>query len=301
MLIGPGDDAAVLANGTVLSTDLGVEGIHFRLDWISAAEAGYRTAAAGVSDLAAMGAQPVAVLVSLGAPADGAVAEELMVGVRSLASEFGMDILGGDLTRSPGPLIVDVISIGHTAHPLLRSGARAGDEVWVTGVLGGAAGAVALWEADEAVPDTLRAAFASPRPRVAEAGWLVDAGVTAGIDLSDGLAGDAGHIAAASDVAVVIDAGAIPLHPGLAGSPVPEGDGQTELALHGGDDFELLVTAPPQALQGGVNAFEQEFDVLLTRVGRVVEGSGVLLDSGESGGPIPLSRGGYDHFGEALA
>ena len=298
--VGPGDDAAVLTNGTVLSTDLGIEGVHFRLDWISATEAGYRTAAAGVSDLAAMAAEPVGILVSLGAPGDGALAEELMAGVKSLAREFGMTLLGGDLTRSPGPLIVDIVSIGHVPKPLLRSGAKVGDEVWVTGTLGGAAAGVALWEAGQTVPETLRQAFAAPRPRIDEARWLLEAGATAGIDLSDGLAGDAGHIAAASEVAVVIDSNALPLHSELADLQLPEGISPSDLALRGGDDFELLVAAPQGLLDGRVVEFVRRFDLGLTRVGRVIEGVGVMLGSEDSDAATRRTRGGYDNFSREL-
>lgn len=298
--VGPGDDAAILTNDTVLSTDLGIEGVHFRLDWISPTEAGYRTAAAGVSDLAAMGAEPVGILVSLGVPGDGALAQEIMAGVKSLAREFKMTLLGGDLTRSPGPLIVDVVSVGHVRKPLLRSRAKVGDEVWVTGALGGAAAGVALWKAGQTVPDVLRQAFAAPRPRIDEARWLVEAGATAGIDLSDGLAGDAGHIAAASKVAVVIDSDALPLHSRLADLQLPEGIDPSNLALHGGDDFELLVAVPQGLLDGRVDGFVRRFDLRLTRVGRVIEGVGVLLKSGDSGAETKPARGGYDHFGGGL-
>ncbi len=297
--VGPGDDAAVLADGTVLSTDLGVEGIHFHLNWISPVEAGYRTAAAGVSDLAAMAAEPIGMLVSVGASGDGALAEEVMTGVKSFVGDFGLALLGGDLIGSPGPLIVDVVSVGRALTPLLRSGAKVGDEVWVTGTLGGAAAGVALWRAgDDAVPRTLREAYAAPQPRVREARWLAEVGATAGIDLSDGLAGDAGHVAAASEVAVVIDRDALPLHPGLEGLQLPGGISAADLALHGGDDFELMVCVPPGLLDGKADDFARQFEVSLTPVGRVTEGAGVLLESRDPDAPTTSSRGGYDHFGE---
>ena len=297
VLLGPGDDAAVLSGGVVISTDLGIEGVHFRLEWISGEEAGYRIAAAGLSDLAAMGAVPVGILASAGAPGDGRGAEELMAGVCALLREVGIELLGGDLARSPGPLILDVVSVGWTEDPVLRSTAGAGDELWVTGVLGGAAGAVALWESGESVPAGLRGAFASPRPRVAEARWLASAGVTAGIDLSDGLAGDAAQLAAASGVGVLLEAGAVPLAPGLGEVELPGGAKPLDLALAGGEDYELLVASPPGRLGERRGEFEARFGTPLTRVGRVTEGSGVRLDAGGPGGARPLRRGGFDHFG----
>ena len=296
-LVGPGDDAAVLPGGMVISTDLGVEGVHFRLDWISAKEAGYRIAAAGLSDLAAMAAAPAGVLASAGAPGDGHGAEELMAGVRALLRELGIELLGGDLVRSPGPLILDIVSVGWTDDPLLRSGAGVGDELWVTGMLGGAAAAVALWESGARVPAGLRRAFASPRPRVAEAQWLARAGAVAGIDLSDGLASDAAHLGAASGVGVLLVAGAVPLDPALGEADLPGEVNPLDLALAGGDDYELLVASPPGRLETRREAFEARFGIALTRVGRVTEGPGVALDPRVGGHGGPDLRGGFDHFG----
>lgn len=296
VLVGPGDDAAVLEGGTVVSTDLAVEGIHFHLDWISAEEAGYRSAAAGMSDLAAMGADPVAVLVSVAAIRDGAAASAAMTGVRRLVDEVGGSVVGGDLTRSSGPLVLDIVSIGRTSDPLLRSEAHVGDEVWVTGRLGGAAGAVALWRGGRPVPDTLRFAFTAPIPRIQEALWLREAGATAAIDVSDGVAGDAGHLAAASDVALVLDAWRIPVHPALESAELTDGTTPLDLALHGGDDFELLFTVPPGGLDGREGDFEERFRTRLTRVGTVESGTGVGLRREEGSDPVPLDRGGFDHF-----
>lgn len=295
--VGPGDDAAVLSNDVVISTDLAMEGVHFDLDWVSPTEAGYRSAAAGVSDLAAMAAEPIGILASIAAPGDGAVTEDLMAGVRNLASELGMSILGGDLTRSPGPIVLDIVSIGLAAKPLLRSGAQVGDELWVTGVLGGAAAAVALWREGWDVPEALRRRFASPSPRLAEARWLDGVGLHSGLDLSDGLAGDAGHIAAASGVAVVLDSEMLPLDPELEGLSLPQGFTALDLALHGGDDFELLVSTPAGRLRGSVEEFQRRFGIPLSQVGRVAEGIGVWLESQDSEGLKPIARGGYDHFG----
>ena len=297
--VGPGDDASVLSNGTVVSTDLATEGVHFRLDWVSRAEAGYRSAAAAVSDLAAMAAEPVGILVSMGVPGDGTAADELMKGVRALASKLGMAILGGDLTRSSGPIVLDVVSIGRVSLPLLRSGARPGDELWVTGTLGAAAAAAALWSKGSQVPDALRERFVSPSPRIAEARWLSEAGVHAGLDVSDGLAGDAGHLAAASEVAVVLDAETIPFDPGLAELTIAQVGTSLEFALHGGDDFEMFVSAPPGLLQPHEEEFRERFAISLTRVGRVTEGRGVWLESASESAK-PIDRVGYDHFSGAV-
>ncbi len=295
LLVGPGDDAVVLADGTVLSTDLSVEGIHFRLDWISPEEAGFRAAAGALSDLAGMGAEVVGVLASVAAPGDGALAEPLMAGVRRCVEGGGGILLGGDLTRSPGPLLVDVVVVGRTRSPLTRSGARPGDRLWVTGVLGGAAGAVALQEVGKVPPEPLRRRFAAPVPRLAEGRWLREAGASAGLDLSDGIAGDAGHLAAASGVRAVLEAAAIPVDPAAAAG-LPETHPPISLALHGGEDYELLVAAPEGILERRVEEFVRRFDLSLTRVGWVEEGDGVFLVLEGSDVPAPILRGGFDHF-----
>lgn len=287
--VGPGDDAAVLAEGVVLSTDLSVEGVHFRLDWISAEEAGWRATCAALSDLAAMGAAPAGILASVAVPGDGSLALEVMQGVRGAAAEHGAPLLGGDLTRSPGPMVVDVAVVGRTTAPLLRSGARVGDEVWVTGRLGWAGSAVQAWMRGDKPCAESREAFLRPRPRLPEAQWLVEAGATAGQDLSDGLAGDAGHLAAASGVGIFLWGKALePLAP-------PSKDG-VSLALHAGEDYELLVTFPEGVLPPRVEEFRKKFHLSLTRVGTVIEGSGVLLLPGAGGEATPVSHGGWDAF-----
>jgi thiamine-monophosphate kinase len=299
VLVGPGDDAAVLEDGLVISTDLSVEGIHFRLEWIRVREAGRRAASAALSDLAAMAAEPLGILASVAAPEGeerGASAAELMAGIREAAGEVGAPLLGGDLTRSPGPLLVDVVVLGRAGRPLLRSGALEGDELWVTGTLGAAAGAVALWRAGAEPPASLRNAFVRPRPRIQEAIWLVEAGARAGLDLSDGLAGDAGHLAASSGVRVTLVADAVPVAPALAGVDLPRGQDPLDLALHGGEDYELLVAAAPGILAPRVEEFVRRFDLSLTRVGIASPGREVAIVPSGGGPARPVDRGGFDHF-----
>lgn len=298
--VGPGDDAAVVAPDVVISTDLAVEGVHFRLDWISPREAGRRAAAAALSDLAAMAARVVGVLASVAIPAESGAewGRELMAGVRAEVEARDGTLLGGDVVASPGPLLVDVVAVGRAEAPLLRTGAVPGDELWVTGELGGAAAAVQLWTRGRTLPDGLRRRFVAPEPRIEPARWLVgEVGVRAGLDLSDGLAGDAGHLAAASAVGVELAADQIPLAPELREGPPIAGLHGLELALHGGEDYELLVSVPEGRLSdAGVEKFRRRFDLGLTRVGRVVEGSGVTLVPVGGGPARVLVRGGYDHL-----
>ena len=291
VLVGPGDDAAVLEGGWVISSDVSVEDVHFRRAWLSDAEIGYRAAAAALSDLAAMAARPVALLVSIAAPA-AVDLEAVNVAAREAARELGASVVGGDLSRSPGPLVLDVVAIGRAERPVLRSGALPGDEVWVTGRLGASAAAVAAWQAGGEPPPALRAAFARPVPRVREALRLGERDVArALIDLSDGLAGDAGHLAAASGVRITLDTASIPLSAAAVAALGEEA--ALEAALHGGEDYELCVLARPRAVEAA--AFGEDPPVMLTRVGTASEGEGVWL-RGPDGSTRRLERGGYDHW-----
>lgn len=222
VLLGPGDDCAVLEGGWVVSTDMAVEGVHFRREWISLEEAGFRAAAAALSDVAAMAAEPVGVLLSLAlSPASPFVdAQSLQRGVRDACRLEGVQVLGGDLARSPGAAVLNVVALGRSDSPVTRAGTEVGDELWVTGYLGGSAGAVALWSQGRTPPAPLRDAFARPRPRIREGLWLAARAPLHGlIDLSDGLAGDAGHLAAASGVGLVLRGTSVPVNPALRGRP----------------------------------------------------------------------------------
>lgn len=297
--VGPGDDALVLDDGTVISTDVAVEDVHFRRDWIDVREAGYRAGAAGLSDLAAMAAEPLGAMVSLALSSDDAdrVAPEVVDGVREALDGVGAALLGGDVSASPGPLVLDVVSVGRAEEPVLRDGGRPGDLVWVTGRLGGAAGAVREWSEGREPDPGLREAFAHPVPRIREARWLVREGdVRALIDLSDGLAGDAGHLSAASGVRVVLEADRIPVHPALLRGPEAGEDRLLDHVLRAGEDYELLLAAGPGSLEPLAEEFSVRFGLALTRVGRVEEGHGVHLVGPGDAGPRPLESGGFSHF-----
>jgi thiamine-monophosphate kinase len=293
VLVGPGDDAVVLEGGWVLTVDVAVEDVHFRRAWLSDREIGYRAAAGALSDLAAMAARPVGLLVSLAAPRGGRVdVEAVHAGIRQMGEAVGAPVIGGDLSRSPGPLVIDVVAVGRSERALLRRGAEPGDEVWVTGSLGASAAAVRLWEEGGSPSPELREVFARPRPRIAEARALADRGAPrALIDISDGLAGDAGHIAAASGVRITLEASAVPVSP--AAVAALGADRAFELALHGGEDYELCFVARPGAVDAA--AFLRAEGVPLTRVGWVSEGEGVWIHDWE-GETHPVARGGFDHW-----
>ena len=289
-----GDDCAVIEAGPgriVLSTDASVEGVHFRSEWLTPEEIGWRAAAAALSDLAAAGATCVGLLAAVSVPpdADDQQLVAVMRGVGAAASSVGGRVLGGDLSRGPGWSLAIAV-IGQAEHPLSRRGARAGDGVWVTGVLGGARAAVTLWGEGKMPSATARAAFAHPVPRLVAGRWLAAHGATAMIDLSDGLAADAGHLAAASDVGVEVDLAALPLSPAAA---VAAGRGPAAVfAARGGEDYELLVTLPAAFGEMEAHRFDRECGIPLTRVGHVVVGRGTrLLLDGQ-----PVEARGFDHF-----
>jgi thiamine-monophosphate kinase len=210
----------------------------------------------------------------------------VMAGARESASAAGAALIGGDVTRTTGPFIIDIAAIGRSERPVLRSGARPGESVWVTGVLGGAAAAVAAWS-DGRFPDAgAIEAYAHPRPRIAEALWLAErAEPSAMIDLSDGLAGDAGHLAAASGVRIAIEAALVPVHEAAREDRL--------LALSGGEDYELCFTGEVEKVEPLVAAFADTFGLALTRVGRVHEGKGISLTDAAG---RTIERAGYNHF-----
>jgi thiamine-monophosphate kinase len=257
--------------------------VHFRREWLSPEEIGWRATAAALSDLAAMAAKPLGVLVALTLPPPwldelGALAE----GIAAAASAAGAPIVGGDLTNG-APLALTLTVLGAAAAPLRRSGAHPGDTIWVTGQLGGPALALAAWSEGRQPTPEARARFARPVPRIREAQWLAAAGATAGIDISDGLGGDAAHLAAASGVRITIEADAVPR---ISGADV-------STAQRSGEEYELLVAArtPFDAV-----AFQRTFGLSLTRIGAVEQGdAGVDL---LIGGERVASPAGYDHFSQ---
>jgi thiamine-monophosphate kinase len=263
----------------VASVDSAIEGRHFRAEWLSPSEIGYRAVAAALSDLAAMAARPVGVLIALGvSDAWRDRLEEIATGIGEGVSASDTTILGGNLSAA-GELSITTTVLGTAFQPLERSGAKAGDRVYVTGRLGGAGAALGQLIAGHVATEH-RARYARPVPRLAEARWLADAGASAAIDISDGLAADARHVAAASGVEIALDAERIPCAEGLG----------VELAVQSGEEYELLVTVPHML---DVSGFEARFHVPLTEIGRVVAGaSGGVHIAGVSDARLT----GHDHF-----
>jgi thiamine-monophosphate kinase len=281
-----GDDAAVVEAGTAsaISVDAVVDGVHFRLADFGATAVGRKALAAGLSDLAAMGARPGEAYVVVAAPAE--LEDDVLLGIADglaeAGSRHGVTIAGGDLVSSP-VLVISVTAVGYEpegARLVTRAGARPGDRVAITGRLGGAAGALALMQGDaQSVSPRLREAILArqldPAPRLREGIAIAAEGATAMIDVSDGLGADAGHLARSSGCRLEIDLGRIPLQEGLAelaGSP----GAAVELAASGGEDYELLVALPAERIGAATEAVAQ-LGGELTEIGYAVEGLGVVL------------------------
>jgi thiamine-monophosphate kinase len=281
-----GDDAAVVEpiGTSAISVDAIVDGIHFRLADFGAPAVGRKALAAGLSDLAAMGALPGEAYVVVAAPAD--LDDEALLGIADglaeVAKRHDVTVAGGDLVSSP-VLMVSVTAVGYEpegSQLVTRTGARPGDLVAVTGRLGGGAGALALMEGSGGpIAPELREAMLmrqlDPTPRLNEGLGLAAAGATAMIDVSDGLGADAGHLARSSGCRVEIDLDRIPLMPGL--EEIAGGSGPAlELAASGGEDYELLVAVPPDRMPSAAEAVA-ETGSELTEIGYVTNGQGVAL------------------------
>lgn len=274
-----GDDCAMLpdADGVLLlSVDTSVENVHFRRAWLSAEEIGWRATAAALSDLAAQGAAPAGVLVAVAVPKDTPPDETtaVMRGVGAAASDVGARVLGGDLSAS-SEWAVTVTVAGRAVHPVSRKGAAPGDGVWVTGALGAARAALEAWAAGREPTAGARAAFAHPLPRIAAGRWLGGHGARAMLDLSDGLASDAGHLAAASACMVQIDIERIPTAGDAVVAAIAAGIEPAVYCAEAGEDYELLVALPPGFGEADVRDFERACGIAITRIGEIGRGSGV--------------------------
>lgn len=303
LVVGPGDDAAVVEpeRGAldVFTTDVQVEGVHFDRRFVAPDAIGYRALAVNLSDLAAMGARPRAALLSLVLPGalDVAAVDELLGGLLALADTHRVAVVGGNVSRSPGPLVVDVTAIGAVRRRriLTRPGARPGDGVYVTGTIGDAlVGLESLQDGGAPTMSGQEQRYLRPEPRV-RAGLAIagQRAASACMDLSDGLADGIRQMAAASDVGIELDAAALPIAEAVRRWHEARGRDPITAALQGGDDYELLFTSRP-AHQGRLRGARRALGGLpLTRIGVVTRERRLVLRTADGTRDLP---DGFEHF-----
>ncbi|MDA1184073.1 MAG: thiamine-phosphate kinase [Acidobacteria bacterium] len=303
VVVGPGDDAAVIApeRGAldVLTTDALVDGVHFDRRFVPPDAIGHRALAVNLSDLAAMGASPRAVLLSLVLPdaLDVAVVDGLLDGLLALAATHGVAVVGGNISRTPGPMMIDITAIGSVKprRVMTRSGARPGDAVYVTGSIGdGLVGLRSLDIPDGQAPTHCQERYLRPQPRV-RAGMLLgrNRATSSCMDTSDGLADAVRQIADASGVGITLDAAAVPIGDEARRWYAAHAQRALDAALVGGDDYELLFTVRP-AHRGRLRHVRRSLgDLPITQVGVVTKGRTLSVQTDD--GPQPLPEG-FDHF-----
>jgi thiamine-monophosphate kinase len=297
VLTGIGDDCAVLRvpprHQMLVTTDFTLEGIHFRRNWHSPEAVGHRSLARGLSDIAAMGGEPVAAFLSLALPRDLSQAwvRRFVRGLLALARQFGVTLAGGDTAESPSRILADIIVVGTVPHgtAVLRSGARAGDRIFVSGQLGGSAAAVSQMEKNPKTKLNTRqfARHFHPQPRIELGRILRERGLaSAMIDTSDGLSTDLAHLCNESGVGAEVHLELVPR--ASAGKPAREVD--VEFAIRGGEDYELLFTAPSSRRVPSRIA-----DISITQIGRITRRRKIFLVN-RIGVPHELRSLGWEHF-----
>jgi len=304
--VGIGDDAAVVETERnrleVLSVDAVVEGVHFDRAFTPPAAIGHRAVAVNLSDLAAMGATPRLALLSIALTRAFPLADfdDLIGSVSALSARFGMPIVGGNLTHTEGPLILDLTVVGTVKkrRALTRAGARPGDDVYVTGAIGAGAAGLEMLRADPnqaaaANVDSCVQRYLYPEPRLRLGTLLArNRAATACMDLSDGLADAVHQIAGASQVGATIDCSALPIAPQARSWFEQHGHNAVDRSVSGGDDYELLFTARPR-LRGRLAAALRHGDAPVTRIGSCTADGAVLLRDSGIDRPMPP---GYSHF-----
>jgi thiamine-monophosphate kinase len=294
-IVGPGQDCAVIRCGRrplLFTVDAVVEGVHFETGWLSPRQVGRKSLLVNASDIAAMGGRPRWCVVSLGVPLAYPTRHlvALQSGIVQAAGDVGAVVVGGNLARADR-LFVSIALLGEAPRRIVtRQGARPGDRVYVTGTLGDAALAVHLLRSAQRVPAAALRRFREPSPRLQAGRLLAGAGlVSAMIDVSDGLVQDLGHICEESRVGAVIYAAGVPVSAALRASA-----GTGPLALHGGEDYELLCTVPERNVKRLQRA-RARLGCALTCIGTITAGRSVRLVD-PAGRPMALPDGGYDHF-----
>ncbi len=301
LLVGIGDDAAVVEpepnRVEVLTLDALVEGVHFDRAFTPPEAIGHRALAVNLSDLAAMGAAPRLALLSLALPPSLAIDDfdAIATGIAALAARHRLHVVGGNLTRTPGPLTLDVTAIGTAKRRqvLVRGGARPGDELFVTGTIGAAAAGLGMLREAGVRIGPCQQRYLYPEPRIRMGALLGrNRAASACMDLSDGLADAVHQVAELSGVGAEVDASALPIEPAARDWFAGRGADPVDAAMTGGDDYELLVAVRPR-LKGRLAAAHRHGDVPLTRIGVCTADRAIVLRDGQAVRPLPR---GYAHF-----
>jgi thiamine-monophosphate kinase len=288
---GIGDDCAVLplprGHEALITTDFSLEDVHFRREWHPPDSVGHRCLARGLSDIAAMGGIPRTAFLSLALPPElpQSWVDKFVAGLLKLAAQFSVSLAGGDTAQSPAGILADIMVLGSVpaGQAILRSGARPGDFLYVTGTLGSAVAALNQLRDGKKLRPRSHPKHFYPEPRVAVGQFLREKKLaSAMIDISDGLSTDLGHICEESGAGAVVYAAAL---------PATEGRDGLALALHGGDEYELLFTARPQR-----RIPKQIAGVPITRIGEILSGRQMMLATAD-GKTQPLKPAGWEHFG----
>jgi thiamine-monophosphate kinase len=308
VVIGPGDDASAIlspdSEDEVLlqTTDLLMEGIHFRKEWGTPYQLGWKSLAVNLSDIAAMGGRPLHTHLALALPRSWSEAEIVAFrrGFFDLAARYHVSLLGGDLSASPGPLVISVMVNGLAKRKklLLRTGARVGDVIWVSGPCGEAGAGLRLLQGGSdggEHPDLLRA-FLQPEPEVEFGLVCAESGaVHAAIDISDGLAGDLGHILEKSHVGALIEEEKLPASDELKTCAAKNGWDLLELALRGGEEYHLIGCTPVAKLSSLRDLLAAKLNRQIYAIGYITRKSGLRLRL-KSGKVVELNPTAFDHF-----
>lgn len=299
LLVDTGDDTAAWRTGEateLFTTDTVVEGVHFTRKTTPWRDLGWKSLASNISDIAAMGGQPTYALITLGLPPETEVCdlEELYRGMLEIGNKFGVAIVGGDMVRSPVVFITVALAGALSGKPMLRSTARPGDQVAVSGYVGSSGGGLKLMQegtpASAEASEHLCRAHRRPEPAVAAGSILAQSGVVTAMDISDGLADDLSKLCLASQVSAKIFAEQIPVHP-LLKETFPED--YLALALNGGEDYQLLFTAPAEVMNRVLPKLPEESRA----IGEIVAGTpGQVIVVDSSGRETVAGRAGWDHF-----
>lgn len=303
VVVGFGDDAAVIPPSQyplVVSTDAMVEGVHFSRSTITFHNLGYKSLVCSLSDIAAMGGTPKYALVSLAVNDEISVTEleDVYRGLREASERFCCHVIGGDTVRTNGPVVLTTTVFGEVEKPVLRSGAQSGDILFVTGTLGGSSAGLEAQQGTSRISPSSEVALAMchqhPEPRIGIGQLCAEVGVHALNDISDGLASELNEIAQASGVRCIVDASSLPLRPEVVEWAKSLQKNPIDYALYGGEDYELVGTAPRQTYAKLLTGASMQ-RIPITKIGEVTSGDGVVLRA-STGQLEVLEAKGYNHF-----